>query len=307
MQHCGTEFKTKVARNSFLNKLSELVSPKYRGNQTDPIVKKKILDMLLCWTIQFPEIGKVHEAYNNLLKNHGVVHENTTQISFMQPLCHVERKRKNNDEEEKLKKLLQSKNPQDIKAANVLIQRIVQNDEKKSEFMRQKRNEIERAERAAKLLLEMISSANTSNNITEDELLCMKELFDLCVNSLPRLQYLSESTSDNDDYLENCLSCNDLLCESIEKYKENIRDKQVKTNKNLINNSTETEEPTQNSVVNKNSLQELSEVFSTFNEINLEPLNPTTDLIKVASDSQFSTNHNSGFVDGSNLLLTNIK
>lgn len=132
MSKCGPKFHSEVGKFRFLNELIRLVSPQYLGDKTPKKIRDKILDLFLLWTIYYPQEKKIKEAYDMLLKR-GVQHESTKAVQVQntnkqtnneQGAKKSERK-SSLDMSEKLKTLLQSSNPNDHKAANLLIQNMV--------------------------------------------------------------------------------------------------------------------------------------------------------------------------------------
>lgn len=135
MSKCGSKFHSEVGKFRFLNELIRLVSPQYLGNQTVEKVRNKILDLLLLWTVSYPEESKIKEAYDMLITR-GVHHELVKPVKvhgksatngLAGSNASKEPKRPDRDDvmAEKLKGLLQSSNPADHKAANLLIQNMV--------------------------------------------------------------------------------------------------------------------------------------------------------------------------------------
>lgn len=136
MSKCGPKFHNEVGKFRFLNELIRLVSPQYEGNNTPKKIRDKILDLLLLWTINHPQEKKIKEAYDMLLKR-GVQHEYVKAVTIQNPSnsktnngasssADVKpRERAEPDLAAKLKGLLQSANPSDHKAANLLIQNMV--------------------------------------------------------------------------------------------------------------------------------------------------------------------------------------
>lgn len=126
MQKCGSNFQSEVGKFRFLNEMIKLVSPKYLGSQTPLSVRQKVLQLMYLWTLDYPKESKIKEAYD-MLKKQGVIME--TPLNVNSENCHGD-KPKNSifcDEEKSklLQKLLQSKNPEDLQAANRLIKCMV--------------------------------------------------------------------------------------------------------------------------------------------------------------------------------------
>lgn len=131
MSKCGSRFRSEVGKFRFLNELIRLVSPQYLGTQTVPKVRNKILDLLLLWTVHYPKESKIKEAYDMLISR-GVKHEDAKAIQIQSkspvndnasPKDHAPKQR--DEVADKLKGLIQSSNPADHKAANLLIQNMV--------------------------------------------------------------------------------------------------------------------------------------------------------------------------------------
>lgn len=138
-----------VGKFRFLNELIKLVSPKYLGSSTPDVVKNKIIDLLKLWSVKFPNETKIKEAFE-MLKKQGVVAVSTVwcgfrrRVDWWREICKFVLQKNNNeyenlsllnapqntaveDEEKskKLKSLLKSNKPKDLKAANHLIKTMV--------------------------------------------------------------------------------------------------------------------------------------------------------------------------------------
>lgn len=72
MKQCGSLFHAEVGKFRFLNEMIKLVSPKYLGNRTTAAVRRKVLDMMYAWTIDYTRETKIQEAYE-MLKKQGVI------------------------------------------------------------------------------------------------------------------------------------------------------------------------------------------------------------------------------------------
>lgn len=129
LKRCNNAFLSEIGKFRFLNEMIKLVSPKYLGTETPLCVKQKVLQLLYIWTRDYPKETKIKEAYD-MLKKQGVIKEPPTlSVAADEPTI-PERKVGNsifNDEEKNklLQKLLQSKNPEDLQAANRLIKNMV--------------------------------------------------------------------------------------------------------------------------------------------------------------------------------------
>lgn len=128
MKRCNNAFHSEIGKFRFLNEMIKLVSPKYLGSQTPISIKQKVLQLLYIWTLDYPKETKIKEAYD-MLKKQGVIREVPLSVSADNASI-PERKVGNSifhDEEKNrlLQKLLQSKNPEDLQAANRLIKNMV--------------------------------------------------------------------------------------------------------------------------------------------------------------------------------------
>lgn len=72
MKRCGGIFHSEVGKFRFLNELIKLVSPKFMGAHTPESVRRRVLELMYTWTIQYPREVKIKEAYE-MLKKQGVV------------------------------------------------------------------------------------------------------------------------------------------------------------------------------------------------------------------------------------------
>lgn len=128
MVRCGNAFHSEVGKFRFLNEMIKLVSPKYLAAQTPSNVRQKVLQLLYVWTLDYPKETKIKEAYD-MLRKQGVIKE-VPSLSVSADGINVVKKSAPSvfqDEEKSklLQYLLQSKNPEDLQAANRLIKSMV--------------------------------------------------------------------------------------------------------------------------------------------------------------------------------------
>ncbi|XP_050534158.1 ADP-ribosylation factor-binding protein GGA1 isoform X2 [Daktulosphaira vitifoliae] len=179
MQTGSSTFQAEVGKFKFLNELIRLVSPKYSGIQTSEVLKNKIIDLLRMWSFQFPNNVKIQDAFT-MLKKQGVVND---MKNVNRPPCELtsstELKKASILNEEKsllLQKLLKSKKPEDLKAANQLIKSMVEEEEQKTEKLNKMITDIDVASNSVKLLSEMLKSYNKESSSPHD-LELIKELY----------------------------------------------------------------------------------------------------------------------------------
>ncbi|KAL1490970.1 hypothetical protein ABEB36_011637 [Hypothenemus hampei] len=185
MSKCGTAFQNEVGKFRFLNEMIKLVSPKYLGSKTPLAVKQKILQLLYLWTLDYPKELKIKEAFD-MLRKQGVIKEIPNPNIPQEALginSDIKKRVTSNsifqDEEKSniLKKLLQSKDPEDIQAANWLIKSMVKEDEKLADKKSKTLMKLDSVQNNIKLLIEMIECFKEGDT-TKNELDLMKELHD---------------------------------------------------------------------------------------------------------------------------------
>ena len=130
VKSCGPSFHSEIGKFRFLNELIKLVSPKYQAHRTPIHVKQRILEIIYSWTIDLKSEPKIHEAYD-MLKKQGVIKENPNYngSNNVQPISSAPREKipfcDNSEKDALLQKLLKSKDPEDLQAANRLIKSMV--------------------------------------------------------------------------------------------------------------------------------------------------------------------------------------
>ncbi|XP_076235406.1 ADP-ribosylation factor-binding protein Gga [Calliopsis andreniformis] len=221
MRRCGSSFHAEIGKFRFLNEMIRLVSPKYLGSRTPTTVRQKVLQLLRAWTKDYPRELKIKEAYE-MLKKQGVIEDDcASTINVSEDGLKVT-KTKNTifDDEEKsklLQKLLQSKNPDDLQAANKLIKIMVREDERRIQLNSRRIMELETVHNNAKLLSEMLDSYNR-NETSREDLELMKELHQACERLKPIVLRLANETQDNEEMLGDVLAASDELGQVFEKY-----------------------------------------------------------------------------------------
>ncbi|KAF7274538.1 hypothetical protein GWI33_012808 [Rhynchophorus ferrugineus] len=227
MTKCGSSFQNEVGKFRFLNEMIKLVSPKYLGSKTPISVKQKILQLLYLWTLDYPKEVKIKEAFD-MLRKQGVIREIPNPNIPQEALsCDAKRRIGNSvfhDEEKSniLKKLLQSKDPEDIQAANWLIKSMVKEDEKQADLKSKAVSELESVQNNLKLLNEMMESYRKGVT-TPGELDLMRELYDNLVRLSPNLTAIvCETDHCPADLMESVLKTIHDLTECLTRYKLKI-------------------------------------------------------------------------------------
>ncbi|XP_053392440.1 ADP-ribosylation factor-binding protein GGA1-like isoform X2 [Mercenaria mercenaria] len=226
VKNCGKRFHQEVGKFRFLNEIIKVISPKYLGSKTTEKVKKKCIELMYCWHKGLPHEPKVAEAYQ-MLKQQGIVKEDPVymdkeSLDLPKPVPEEDRRATFEDEEKAktLAKLLKSKNPEDLQAANRLIKNMVKQDTERMEKVSRRINELETIHANSKLLNEMVNHYNPQST-TESEKEMMKELYDSLEKLRPKLFRLASETEESDtDGLNTILKANDEVALTMSQYKK---------------------------------------------------------------------------------------
>ncbi|KAK7002628.1 ADP-ribosylation factor-binding protein GGA3 [Biomphalaria glabrata] len=223
VKNCGRYFHQEIGKFRFLNEIIKVVSPKYLGNRTSEQVKKKCIEILYSWYKGLTHEPKIAEAYR-MLKAQGIVKEDPSYMDkTFDPFPPPKPRKADFEDDEKaktLEKLLRSKNPEDLQAANRLIKSMVKEDMEKTEKRSRRINELESVRNQVKLLTEMISQYSSASS-SKEELEMMKELYDNLEKQRPNLFRLASDTDENDnDGINDILKANDSVTRVMTLYKE---------------------------------------------------------------------------------------
>lgn len=278
-----TSVHNEVGKFKFLNELIKLVSPKYKGDETSRDIQCKILDLLLIWTIQYPQEHKIKEAYDMLIKQ-GVVHEppKSTRTEKTKPLP--------SDFDSIPQKLLLSTNPRDIQIANLMIKSMMENKSRSAEIKLKRGLELKKAMDNASLLNDMLNNFKF-NETTEDELVTIKELYTSCHNLLPTISRLAGDVHNN-ELLGEALKVNDCLLDITKRYNDVVNGTEAKwidtsatqqssnRSADLLTNNKFSK--TSTSAQAASTLDELNEIFSSHSTSTPTPFDVTA-LLKPIS------------------------
>ncbi|XP_033631001.1 ADP-ribosylation factor-binding protein GGA1-like [Asterias rubens] len=224
VKNCGEAFHRQVGKFRFLNELIKLISPKYLGAKSPASVQKKVIEIMYSWQAGLPEEPKIIEAYQ-MLKKQGLVKEDPVYMDkeyFPPPPPRPKNASFEDEEKSKLlARLLKSKHPDDLQAANRLIKNMVKEDEKKTEKVSRRMNELESCNNNVKLLTEMMEHYQPGVT-SEQEMELMKELYISCEKMRPNLFRLASDSEDKDDGIADVLQTNDSLVKVMDVYKDKI-------------------------------------------------------------------------------------
>ncbi|XP_020717180.1 ADP-ribosylation factor-binding protein GGA1 isoform X2 [Ceratitis capitata] len=216
MNKCGTEFQDEASKFRFLNQLIRLVSKKYQGAQTPAPIKKRIMECLLLWTTEHPQKVKIREVYEMLCKEGGVEH-------VVAPSVESKRESVLGIDEEMLAKLINSKDPENYKRANLLIQNRVKQEARRRDLIIQHKNILQEVSNTVCLLDEMLNIYETEGNKNDEESESMnviRELYQACKKHKPIMERLPELMENIDESLiVEAVENNEALQNVIKRYK----------------------------------------------------------------------------------------
>lgn len=160
-----------------------------------------------------------------MLRTQGVIHE--PQRNVIKPV-----KQKSTDptkklmESDKLKRLLQSKNQRDIEAANLMIQNMVRDNDRRIQMQNRRLIDLQSANQNAILLKEMLDEIGSST-VDQDTLSTLSEIFNNCVKLKPTVVRLAEETHESEMFTTKIFETSELLNEVIETYSKVIMNRNV--------------------------------------------------------------------------------
>ncbi|XP_035603617.2 ADP-ribosylation factor-binding protein GGA1-like isoform X2 [Oncorhynchus keta] len=232
MKSCGERFHSEVGKFRFLNELIKVVSPKYLGTRAPEPVKKKVLELIYSWTLGLPDEAKIADAYQ-MLKKQGIVKQDPVlpadKLLLLPPPRPKNAIFEDEEKSKTLTRLLNSTHPEDLKAANKLIQEMVQEDQKRAEKLSKRVNAIQDVNESVSLLTQLLEDYDrTTNPQSNAELI--QDLYQRCEKMRPTLFRLASDTEDNDEALAEILQANDSLTQVINLYRQQVKGEVVNGN-----------------------------------------------------------------------------
>ncbi|XP_020349217.1 ADP-ribosylation factor-binding protein GGA1-like isoform X2 [Oncorhynchus kisutch] len=232
MKSCGERFHSEVGKFRFLNELIKVVSPKYLGTRAPEPVKKKVLELIYSWTLGLPDEAKIADAYQ-MLKKQGIVKQDPVlpadKLLLLPPPRPKNAIFEDEEKSKTLTRLLNSTHPEDLKAANKLIQEMVQEDQKRAEKLSKRANAIQDVNESVSLLTQLLEDYDrTTNPQSNAELI--QDLYQRCEKMRPTLFRLASDTEDNDEALAEILQANDSLTQVINLYRLQVKGEVVNGN-----------------------------------------------------------------------------
>ncbi|VDI65059.1 ADP-ribosylation factor-binding protein GGA [Mytilus galloprovincialis] len=225
VKNCGKKFHQEIGKFRFLNEIIKVVSPKYLGKATTEKVKRRCIELIYSWSRGLPQEAKILDAYK-MLKQQGVVKEDPTYIDKTLDTFPPPQPREKNaifeddDKANLLQKLLRSKNPQDLQAANRLIKNMVKQDTERMDKISRRINQLQEIDNNVKLLNEMLAHYTKQNSSQSDRDM-MKELYDTLEKLRPNLFRLASDVDEKDNTgIADILTTNDDAMRVLASYKK---------------------------------------------------------------------------------------
>ena len=267
----------------------KLVSPKYMGSVTSASIKSRVVELLFCWRTDLPNEPKIKEAYE-LLKTQQVLKEDPVYIGPLhiratpRPKASVE-DFQNELKSKELKRLLQSKRPEDLDKANSLIKEMVYYDEIRSEKQIVADIEIEKAKNNVKVLDEMLTEYE-KNKCSESHLEIMKEVYAVCDDLEKNISYsLLGSTHHT---LENIKEIRGYISRVTERYKRLVDKSYIRP--------AEKETLSRKSSENSNCSKKVEDVAKA-SDVLLDLSSPVKEKQKVSNEFEKVLNNNLADLD----------
>ncbi|XP_034119152.1 ADP-ribosylation factor-binding protein GGA2 [Drosophila albomicans] len=212
MMQCGDDFQDEASKFRFLNELIRLVSKKYLGAETPHVVKQRIMECLLLWTTEFPQRVKIRDAYDMLRKEGDIDHVQTAAaLAKRQSVLST-------IDEAMFAKLIKSKDPENFKRANLLLQYRMAQEARRNDLLAQHRIMLQEVQETMQLLNQMLDSYNPSDQDVNETI---HELYKSCMKHKPIFQHLPELLGESDSQLiEDTLETNGELVATMTRYKQ---------------------------------------------------------------------------------------
>lgn len=192
MTQCGDVFQEEASKFRFLNELIRLVSKKYDGAETPLVVKQRIMECLLLWTTEFPQRQKIRDAYEMLRKEGEIDHGQTADaLSKRESVLST-------IDEAMFAKLVKSKDPENFKRANLLVQYRMAQEARRNDLLAQHRLVLVEVQETMQLLNQMLDSYNPDDCDVNETI---HELYRSCKKHKPIFQHLPELLGDTDTQL----------------------------------------------------------------------------------------------------------
>ena len=189
-----------------------------------------------------------------MLKTQGLVTEDPEYVAtaVFAPSLPPRQPELDEEQQEKLRKLLQSKNPEDLQTANTMIKSMVSKGEERMERLSKRLQQLQSVTSNVKLLDDMMESHRRGGS-SSDEMELMAELSSSCEKLRPGLYRLASELAEDDGSIGEVLAASDELTRVIDTYKALVASERagLKSERSFVSNSdllTSNIEPTTSAV-----------------------------------------------------------
>ncbi|NXN88048.1 GGA2 protein, partial [Bombycilla garrulus] len=218
VNNCGDRFHSEMAKFRFLNELIKVLSPKYYGIWSSEKVKSRVTEVIFSWTVWFPQEVKIQDAYQ-MLKKQGIVKEDPKlpEDKILPPPSPRPQNSIFDTDEEKSKllaRLLRSSHPEDLQAANRLIQSVIKEEQEKSAQVSRRANTISEVSENVRRVDELLESYRR-HELSPDDREALHALLQRCEKLRPRLFRLASEAGADEEALAEILQASDELSRAL--------------------------------------------------------------------------------------------
>ncbi|NXY26777.1 GGA2 protein, partial [Atrichornis clamosus] len=223
VNNCGDRFHSEMAKFRFLNELIKVLSPKYYGIWSSEKVKSRVIEVIFSWTVWFPQEVKIQDAYQ-MLKKQGIVKEDPKlpEDKILPPPSPRPQNSIFDTDEEKSKllaRLLKSSHPEDLQAANRLIQSVVREEQEKSAQVSRRVNAISEVSESVKRMEQLLENYRR-HELSPDDQETLQALLQRCGKLRPLLFRLASEAVADEEALAEILQANDKLLQVLGQYRQ---------------------------------------------------------------------------------------
>ncbi|NWT62157.1 GGA2 protein, partial [Erythrocercus mccallii] len=218
VNNCGDRFHSEMAKFRFLNELIKVLSPKYYGIWSSEKVKSRVTEVIFSWTVWFPQEVKIQDAYQ-MLKKQGIVKEDPKlpEDKILPPPSPRPQNSIFDTDEEKSKllaKLLKSSHPEDLQAANRLIQSVIKEEQEKLAQVSRRANTISEVSENVRRMDELLEN-HRRHELSPADLETLQALFQRCEKLRPLLFRLASEAVADEEALAEVLQASDKLSRAL--------------------------------------------------------------------------------------------
>ncbi|NXS31368.1 GGA2 protein, partial [Pomatostomus ruficeps] len=223
VNNCGDRFHSEMAKFRFLNELIKVLSPKYYGIWSSEKVKSRVTEVIFSWTVWFPQEVKIQDAYQ-MLKKQGIVKEDpkVPEDKILPPPSPRPQNSIFDTDEEKSKllaRLLKSSHPEDLQAANRLIQSVIKEEQEKSAQVSRRVDTIREVSENVTRMEELLQDYRRCELSPADQE-TLQALFQRCEKLRPLLFRLASEAVADEEALAEVLQASDKLSRALGQYRQ---------------------------------------------------------------------------------------